>query len=267
MNGTPARGWFHVGAWLGLGATVYTNYRSAPVHDLQVAYLVVPVLAGCYSEGLMWCWRRLPVALRTVLATILALLLATSYEHLRSLTIAANGTWFAANVGSGVIDLAIFGCVLATCSLSSSGIPVSGSGSGSGSGMQPAIPEPEFWFPEFPETGPVPVPVSGLDSGMPATKPETGIAVPEFAEPPATYPPFVPEHREPSEPIEPISAAPTSGARAAKRAADLERLTALFGQEPASSTDIARALDCGGSRATRLATVWAEHLELNGFER
>ncbi len=112
-----ARAWFHSAAWFGLAATAYTNWQAAPTAELRVGYLAVPVLLAFVSEGLIRLWSRMPAAVRTLLSVLAFALVCTSYEHFVHMIDSAGGTWFAAWVGGAVIDVTIFGCVLATAIL------------------------------------------------------------------------------------------------------------------------------------------------------
>src|SRR4029079_19577320 len=112
-----ARAWFHSAAWFGLAATASTNWQAAPTAELRVGYLAVPVLLAFVSEGLIRLWSGMPAAVRTLLSVLAFALVCTSYEHFVHMIDSAGGTWFAAWVGGAVIDVTIFGCVLATAIL------------------------------------------------------------------------------------------------------------------------------------------------------
>ena len=278
-NTTAQAGWFHATAWIGLAATAYTNYQAAPNADLRVGYLAVPVLLAGVSEGLIRNWRFMHPVVRVLLSLVAFALVTTSYEHFRHMIIDAGGTRFAATIGSAVIDVAIFGCVLATCGLSSrpetdilprpeteiDTLSISGIRAESESGI---LGSPESPILEIPVSAPVVVPIP--------VRPENGIRhavdFPSFAEPPATEvdgptvpeAPFRdarPEDFAPSASA-PLSPAPVSGARS--RVSDAEifaRLEEEFGTELPSAAEIMTTVECGSSKAYRLLRAYQEHRE------
>jgi hypothetical protein len=278
MRSVEARTWFHLGAWAGLSATVYTNYQAAPVADLQVAYLVVPVLMAALSEGLIRTWEALDARVRTLLTALLFALVATSYEHLRSLTLDAHGTRFAANVGSAVIDGAIFGCVLATATLTRSAPLRSGAEQSAPLlHVAPVSAPPEQSTPApAPLSAPV-APVPELEDSAPEWFDEIGtVALPEWATalrtplrsapeqsaPLFAAPPLVTPEPEQSAPERsddaPLSASPL---RSADRGGERERMVERFGQNAPTHTEVRALFGCGDSKAARILREYREHQE------
>lgn len=260
--------WFHAGAWIGLVATGWTNWQAAPSTELQVGYLAVPVMLAVTSEGMIRNWRKVSAAVRAILAVIAFALVATSYEHFVHMILTAGGTDFAAWVGGAMLDLSVFVCVLMTCALR---VPVSV--------PVPAI--PEFVEIPVPVSGPIPelrVDVPELveipESAVPVSGPVPAVIPVSFAEPPATEVdgPTVPEffREATADDFAPTSSAPVSpvsGGRAAKLAADMNLMFETFGDALPSTSEIMQKLECGGSRAARLQTAYAEHLEMLNGER
>jgi len=262
--------WYHAGAWGGLLATAYTNYQAAPSADLQVGYLAVPVLSALVSEGLIRTWGRLPVPARTLLSTLLLALVAVSYEHFVHMILAAGGTDFAAWVGGAVLDLTIFGCVLATCAFR----------------LVPAVPARSVLVvpADQPEQNGVPaVPEQNVLTGTeqndvlaltgteqnsvpdwyaaPEQNRTEHVPAPAFCPPPVL--PEQPEQNDEPEQNEPEQNR-TSTPRRQNDAAALQLLAEVFDQAVPSTREAQNALKCGASRAERLARIYAETLSGNG---
>lgn len=276
--------WFHVAAWGGLAATVYTNYKAAPVAELQVGYLAVPAILAAVSEGLIATWHRAPRAARYFMAAITFALAATSYEHFVHIILTRGGTPFAAWFGGGVIDASIFGCVLMTAVLRKD------SGIRSGIAPKPESDIPVSVIPESLETGNghSEIPES-LDVDVPelltipesptAPRADSGIAPTLFTEPPAT------EVDGPTAPVwerafvdatvedfapsvsAPRSPRPTSGARAAKHATEMQLMHDAFGGTVPTGPEVMNRLGKSSSVAYRLVGAYADHLEQNSEQR
>jgi|SRR6187549_1595237 len=260
--------WYHAGAWGGLVATAYTNYRAAPSADLRVGYLAVPVLSALLSEALIRTWKRLPVSARTLLSTLLLALVAVSYEHFVHMILAAGGTDFAAWVGGAVLDLTIFGCVLATCAFRLVPIAVP-----ERSVLVVPADQPEQnsvpAVPEQPEQNALPeqdavLALTGTEQNSvpdwyvaPEQNRTEHVPAPAFCPPPVL--PEQPEQNDEPEQNEPEQNR-TSTPRRQNDAAALQLLTEAFGDAVPSTREAQNALKCGASRAERLARIHAEKL-------
>lgn len=227
MRSIEPRTWFHAGAWVGLAATVYTNYRAAPEADLQVAYLVVPVLMAALSEGLIRTWAALSGLPRTLLTLLLLALVCVSYEHLRTLTLTAGGTEFAATIGSGVIDGAVFGCVLATASLAHS------------APLRSAAPETLLVAPERSAPAEQSTPVlRSAPEPTPLSAPVAPVAELERSAPVLRTP-----------------------LRTTDRSGELRSMAERFGQDTPKHSEVRALFACGDSKAARILREYREHLE------
>lgn len=230
---TPKR-CFHTASWLGIATAAYTNFEAAPNAHLQVAYLSVPVLAACLSEGLIRGWSKIDSPVRLFVGTILAALLATSYEHFSNLIESSGGSWFSSHVGAGVVDAAILACVIATCTMPEDEETL----------FEQILPEPVFVAP-IPEIVPV------VEEKLPEI--ETAInEVRKIAE---------------SGISKPTTPTPVGGKRAENERKDIEAMTALWPdisffllEESERHSAVMNGMKCGGSRATRLVGLYSEHV-------
>jgi hypothetical protein len=221
---TPKR-FFHAASWLGLATTAYTNYESAPNVHLRVAYLAIPLLAACLSEGLIRGWKDMHMAVRASVSLVLTGLLITSYEHFQHLIFTSGGTEYSSIVGAAMVDAAILACIIATATMSDE-----------------IETTPEMLY-VAPEPQPLPEPKSELKS-----EPKS-----ELKSEPKSLPspkPSVGGKREAAKQAD-IDAM-------LKIWPDLEFLL-LPGKSRHS--DVMKEMNCGGSRATRLINVFTEYLE------